>query len=112
MNKKELKHYKKDLLEKRDDLLQLFSNQNHENEENLSGDEADIASGSLEKELSFELSDNERIMLDNIEAALRKIDAGTFGSCESCKKPITKKRLKAIPFARFCIQCQAKEESP
>ncbi|HOW90637.1 MAG TPA: TraR/DksA C4-type zinc finger protein, partial [Elusimicrobiales bacterium] len=61
---------------------------------------------SLDKEILFELSDNERRMLDSIEAALRKMENGTYGVCEHCKRPIDKKRLKALPSARYCMVCQ------
>ncbi|MEK9144727.1 MAG: TraR/DksA family transcriptional regulator, partial [Elusimicrobiota bacterium] len=74
------------------------------------GDEADQAGQSLEKELIFEVSDNERLALDQIEGALRKMDKGTYGLCESCQKPIPKIRLKAVPFARYCIGCQTSAE--
>jgi len=74
------------------------------------GDEADQAAQSLEKEILFELSDNERNMLDQIEAALRKMEKGAYGLCESCRKPIPLPRLKALPFARYCIACQGTME--
>jgi len=74
------------------------------------GDEADQATQSLEKEILFELNDNERNMLDQIEGALRKMEKGAFGLCESCRKPIAMPRLKALPFARYCIVCQATME--
>ena len=111
MNKRELNDIKKVLVEKRDDLLKLVNNTRaNDIEENNTGDEADVASGSIEKELLFELNDNERIMLDAIEAALRKIENNTYGSCENCKKGISKQRLAAIPFARYCIECQTKSD--
>ena len=74
------------------------------------GDEADQAGQLLEKELQFELSDNERNQLDQIEGALRKMDKGTYGLCEHCAKPINKLRIKALPFARYCISCQSNSE--
>ena len=74
------------------------------------GDSVDEASRSIERELLFELSDNERVTLDQIEAALRKIDKGTYGVCESCQSPIAKARLDALPFARYCIDCQNRPE--
>ncbi len=77
------------------------------------GDSVDEASQSIERELLFELSDNGRTTLDQIEAALRKIDRGVYGVCESCRKPISKMRLKTLPFARYCIDCQSgAEKSP
>ena len=70
------------------------------------GDSIDQATQSLDKEILFELSDNERKMLDNIDASLRKMDNGNYGICEHCKRPVEKKRLKALPSARYCMSCQ------
>jgi len=70
------------------------------------GDAIDQAAQSLEKEILFELSDSERTDLGDIEAALRKIENGTYGVCEHCKRPIEKKRVKALPSARYCLACQ------
>lgn len=112
MNKKVLLTFKKSLSAKREDLLKMVNNSTKKNaiEQNV-GDEADIASESSEKEMIFELNDNERSMLDDIEAALRKIENASFGQCDHCKKKITKERLEALPFARFCIQCQSQVET-
>lgn len=74
------------------------------------GDEADQAGLSLEKELLFELSDNERNQLDQTEGALRKMDKGTYGRCEHCSEPIDHKRVRALPFARYCMECQSRTE--
>ncbi len=70
------------------------------------GDVADVASGAFEKELLYELNDNERQMLEQIEYALKKIDHGTYGTCQICGKPIPATRLKAMPVARLCVPCQ------
>ncbi len=74
------------------------------------GDSIDQATQSLDKEILFELSDNERKILSDIEAALRKMEKGTYGYCEHCKKPIEKKRIKALPSARYCMACQSGSE--
>lgn len=74
------------------------------------GDSIDQASQSLDKEILFELSDNERQILRDIDAALRKMEKGTYGLCEHCKKPIEKKRIKALPSARYCMVCQSGSE--
>ena len=74
------------------------------------GDTIDQATQSLDKEILFELSDNERKMLDSIDASLRKMDNGIYGICEHCKSPIEKKRLKALPSARYCLPCQSGSE--
>lgn len=74
------------------------------------GDSIDQASQSLDKEILFELSDNERQILRDIDAALRKMEKGTYGFCEHCKKPIEKRRIKALPSARYCMACQSGSE--
>ena len=74
------------------------------------GDTIDQATQSLDKEILFELSDNERKMLDNIDASLRKMDNGIYGICEHCKTPIERKRIKALPSARYCLPCQSGSE--
>ncbi len=103
---------RKQLLEMRDDLMKTVRNQQiSDTMQNDIGDSVDEASRSIERELLFELSDNERVTLDQIEAALRKIDKGTYGLCESCQRPIAKARLDALPFARYCIDCQNSAES-
>lgn len=105
--------YEKKLLAMREDLMNLVHNkQELDMTEQEVGDEADAASQSAERELLFELSDNERQTLDSIEAALRKIETGSYGQCEGCSKTIPAMRLKAIPHARYCIQCQARFETP
>ena len=74
------------------------------------GDSIDQATQSLDKEILFELSDNERKILRDVDAALRKMEKGTYGYCEHCKKAIEKKRIKALPSARYCKACQCGSE--
>lgn len=113
MSRFNVEEFKKSLIEKRDDLLRLVKQKKElELSEAEVGDEADAATQSLEKEMLFELNDNERTMLDNIEASLRKIEKGQYGLCESCNKRIAMERLKAMPFARYCISCQSRKERP
>lgn len=51
------------------------------------------------------LRDSQREELAEIDAALRRIRAGVYGSCESCGRPIARQRLRAVPHARTCIDC-------
>ncbi|HOW28247.1 MAG TPA: TraR/DksA family transcriptional regulator [Elusimicrobiota bacterium] len=105
--------YEKKLLQMRNDLLNVVRRKQEAEMPDMEvGDEADVATQTSERELLFELSDNERQMLDAIEAALRKIEQGKFGLCEFCSKKILKIRLKAMPHARYCIQCQSRAETP
>jgi len=111
-NKKELEEIKVKLNELRTNL-----SKNVEDKKNLDmlepevGDSIDQATQSLDKEILFELSDNERKTLDNIDAALRKMDNGIYGVCEHCSGHIEKKRLKALPSARYCLPCQSGAEN-
>ncbi len=53
----------------------------------------------------------EKHQLDEIEAAQGRLSAGTFGICEGCARAIPLTRLRAMPTARFCVECQAREET-
>lgn len=110
MSKSELTAIRRMLEERRDRILETMKkNQDMAGIQDV-GDEADQAGQSIEKEILFELSDNERTQLDQVEGALRKMDKGTYGLCESCQKPIPKLRIKAVPFARYCLACQSSAE--
>jgi len=113
MNKKDTLKLKKALIEKRKDLLAVVKAKKERDLNDIEiGDEVDSASQNVEKEMLFELNDNEKVILDAIESALRRIEKGTFGLCESCRKKITDKRLNAIPWVRYCIDCQSDAEKP
>lgn len=71
---------------------------------------ADVASDTYDREFSLGLASNERQSLYELDDAIKKIEEGTFGICEECKSLISKTRLKAVPFARFCLKCQEKKE--
>ncbi len=73
-------------------------------------DEVDLASSELNQSMTIRLRDRDRTLLLKIEAALAKIEAGTFGTCEGCEEPIEPKRLKARPVATLCINCKEAEE--
>ena len=104
--------YQEILNRKREDILKVVKQNNADVGGAEIGDEADVASQTFERELMFEMNDGERVILDNIEAALRKIEKGEFGICESCHKKISNERLHAMPWARYCIQCQTRTEDP
>ena len=73
-------------------------------------DLADKAASAYSKELNFSLSDGERNLLMSIEEALNRIDQGTFGKCTNCGNVIGEKRLSAVPWTSFCIDCQELQE--
>ena len=71
---------------------------------------ADTASATFDRELDYTLEDNSEHVLAEIEAALERIDAGTFGRCRRCGEAIDEARLEALPWATKCIGCQRLEE--
>jgi DnaK suppressor protein len=73
-------------------------------------DEADTSSKLFEREHELALSNNTRELLDQTEHALARIQAGTYGVCESCGKPIGKARLQAFPRATLCVTCKQRQE--
>jgi RNA polymerase-binding protein DksA len=71
---------------------------------------ADMATDNFDREFNLGLASNEQNLLNLIDVALRKIKEGTFGICEQTGKPISKKRLMAVPYAPLCIEAQELEE--
>lgn len=69
-------------------------------------DIVDRANNSYNREFMFSLSDNERERLLLVEQALSRMDAGDYGICRNCGQEIGAPRLAAVPWARFCIDCQ------
>ena len=72
------------------------------------GSQAAAASQVFEQQRDLALRDRSRIELSRVEAALRSIDDGTYGTCTNCGNPIGAERLKAIPWAPTCIDCARK----
>ena len=73
-------------------------------------DVSDRASEGFEDELSVGLIAIEAAQLDDIEAAIARIDDGTYGLCVDCRRPIPRKRLEVLPFARRCLACEGANE--
>jgi RNA polymerase-binding transcription factor DksA len=68
---------------------------------------ADAGTDNFDREFALSLVSNEQEGLYEIEEALKRLEAGTYGVCEMCEKLIVKERLEAVPFARRCIHCQS-----
>jgi DnaK suppressor protein len=73
-------------------------------------DIVDRANNSYSRELMFALSDSERKLLLQIEEALSRLENGAYGSCAHCGDVIAMPRLEAVPWARYCIDCQELQE--
>ncbi len=71
----------------------------------------DVGSEVYTQELNATLLENETHIHDEVLAALDRVDAGTFGTCEACGKAIPQERLEALPYARHCVRCAARLQS-
>lgn len=74
------------------------------------GDTADQASDSFEQDLAVSLLGNAQGALVEIEAALTRLEEGTYGECQRCGVKIPNARLEAIPYTPYCVQCAARNE--
>lgn len=72
--------------------------------------DADTATVTFDREMDLTLEDNSSHVLAEIDAALARIEAGTYGTCESCGGQISEERLEAMPYATLCIECRRREE--
>ena len=73
-------------------------------------DMVDRAVSTYARELNFSQSENDAQLLQMANAALQRIDDGTYGECLNCGKEIGLKRLEAVPWTHLCIDCQSKAE--
>jgi DnaK suppressor protein len=113
LNKKEMEPYRLLLVDLKQKLIkEVMLNQEASNESTDGEvlDSADLASDSYDKDLANSLSETERARLVAVEAALERLKGGTYGMCDGCGKPIPLARLKVLPFAKHCVQCQQDEE--
>ena len=113
MDKKRLDYFKKKLLSKRDELLRTIARTEEEGrsaDDDPTVDLADKAANSYTKEFLFGQTDNDRLTLQLVNAALRRVEQGTFGQCLICEEEMQQKRLEAVPWAPHCRACQERLE--
>src|SRR5436190_14677008 len=109
MRKERLAYFKKRLIEKQRQLADGVGRTaiyGKDQEDDSIKDLGDQANTSYTREFFFELGNGDRRLLRDVVAALQKIDNGSFGECERCGEAIADKRLEALPFARYCIDCE------
>jgi RNA polymerase-binding transcription factor len=71
---------------------------------------ADMATHTYDRELDSTLEESEGQHLGHIDAALKRIETGSYGVCENCGRPIGLERLEAMPWATLCIDCKREAE--
>lgn len=121
MNKKDTSEFKKKLLDLREkiseEIKHLGEDSINKSQREASGDlsayglhMADVASDNFDRDFSLDRVSDEQKVLYFIDEALKKIQEGIFGICESCGEKINKERLKAIPYTKLCRNCQNNSE--
>jgi RNA polymerase-binding protein DksA len=121
MKKKELEFFKQLLIKEKLKIIKEIKNLTEDTlnktQRDTSGDlsgyafhMADVASDNYDREFNLNLASSEQEILYSIDEALQKIDNKEYGKCENCNGPISKKRLKALPYAKLCLRCKNKEE--
>jgi len=115
MDEKLLEEFKQALLQAKKEILQTI-NERHNAENSLREpkdiptDFGDKATEESDRGLFFDLTQRDTATLQQIEEALEKIKEGTYGICENCGEEINHLRLRAMPFAKYCVKCQEEQE--
>jgi DnaK suppressor protein len=112
--------FRRRLLEGRKRVVDAIENLHNENPGSLADETdeptfqdnhlGDLATVTFEREMASSLEENSMHVLAEIDAALQRIEDGTFGLCERCGKPVAIERLEAIPWATLCIEDKRKQE--
>ena len=120
LNKQQLKQFKEMLLRQRASVageIKSIAKEAAKNPRESSGDlsaytvhMADMSSDTYERELAMNIASSEQEVLYQIDDALKRLDEGTYGLCQTCEKPIAMNRLKAVPHTSMCIDCQRVQE--
>lgn len=106
MNKTTLKQIKQKLLEERELLIEKLKGNDLSIDDSETPDPVDLAVRNYSKNVMLAVSENESRQLTLIDEALERIEQDEFGKCQNCENPINPKRLAAIPWARYCLDCQ------
>ena len=105
MTNAEIKKYREILEAKQSELIFLLRNREGIEIEK-SPDALDEVQRASERELAIRTLDRESSLLRNVRAALQRIDRGQFGVCMHCEEDISVKRMNAVPWTPYCIECQ------
>jgi DnaK suppressor protein len=109
----DIESLKKTLVTRRQEVLALYEHDvrvGQESTDDNADDFADRANNSYNRETMFALSNNEREILISIDDAFLRMEKGAYGLCDYCDEVIGLPRLEAVPWARYCIRCQEREE--
>jgi DnaK suppressor protein len=106
MSKLNLKEIKESLLAERELLINKLKGNDLSVDDSETPDPVDLAVRNYSKNVMLAVSENETRQLVLIDESLRRIEDEEYGVCQNCEKEINPKRLAAIPWARYCLNCQ------
>ena len=118
----ETERFRQMLLEERNRMQNALDHLHSENPGSIADETGELVSGSadqhlgdtatetFDREMGYTLEDNSESVLAAIDAALTRMDEGTYGVCQRCGKQIAPERLEARPWAALCIDCQREME--
>jgi DnaK suppressor protein len=106
MTKTAIKDFKKRLTDERELLVEKLKGNDLSVDDSETPDPVDLAVRNYSKNVMLAVSENESRQLTLIDEALMRIEDDEFGVCQNCEKPVQPKRLAAIPWARYCLECQ------
>lgn len=110
MTKTQAKEVKKNLLAERENVLAKLNGNDLSIDDSETPDPVDLAVRNYSKNVQLALSENESRQLELIDEALERLEDEEYGVCQNCEKEINPKRLAAIPWARYCLDCQELRE--
>ena len=106
MSKLNLKEIKQKLIEERETILSKLSSNDLSVDDSETPDPVDLAVRNYSKNVMLAVSENESKQLTLINDALERIEDDEYGLCQNCENDINPKRLNAVPWARYCLDCQ------
>jgi len=113
IDKKTIARLKKVLLKEREEIVgevrQIFESSKEMGQDGIQ-DIGDEAANIYNKQILLSLTESERVRLQEVDEALDRIEAGTYGTCEECGEAIGLKRLEVRPVAKYCVPCLSKME--
>ena len=113
MSSAQKKLYKRFLINKLNELTSQIAEKREtglKEFEVLEADIYDVCSQSYSKEQIYSLCERDLRLLEMVKTALNKVDGKDFGLCEECQEPINEKRLNAVPWVKYCLECQSRVE--
>lgn len=105
-----LKEIKENLVAEREVISKKLNGSDLSIDDSETPDPVDLAVSNYSKNVQLSLSENESRQLDLVNEAIERIDGDEYGVCLNCEEEINPKRLAAVPWARYCLDCQELRE--